>query len=75
MGTVSGWVAAAHGQTFPVKRDRGNTQLKRLGSKPGDDLPILTLCRRIRLTSSGSSMSAMTFMSAPHLKHTNGSTS
>jgi len=53
----------------------GTCQLRRSGSNPGEDRPILTRCRRIRLSSSGSSMTAITFISAPHFGHTNGSTS
>ena len=46
--------------------DRGNDQLSRSGSNPGGDRPILTRCRRILLTSSGSSMTAIPFISPPH---------
>ena len=64
-----------NGHTSPEGRDGGSCQLRRSGSNPGGDRPILTRCRRIRPSSSGFSMMAMTFISVPHFGHSIGSTS
>ena len=62
-----------HNSGMRVKREK--VQLRQSGSKPGGALPIFTRWPSIRLISSGSSMTAITFISAPHFGQTSGSTS
>ena len=72
MSPQQSWFEAYRRHTSPGRRDGGCCQLTRSGANPGGDRAISITCRRIRSSSSGSSMTAITFISAPHSGHTIG---
>ena len=73
---VDGSGAKVPGRWTHLRPEHGRkdvVQLSEFVSNSGGPLLILTKWRRIRLISSGSSMTAMTFILEPHLGQTNGS--
>ena len=61
--------------TPPEQAGRQIGDYTKFGFSPGGDRPIFTRCRKIFLTSSGSVITAITFIGAWQRGHSSGSTS